>query len=169
MDLLVPTITGILIAMILCPPIRFLLFPDTPTAPVDPDSDGTQPATGDPGLHDSITGAPERHKGEAAEQEASDLVNIVADVAIESASGKYGQAVTEDAPEEPSDPEATVNTTGAIATAADLPPGNGLTEPKTKKPMKKKVSKVLNQVMRVVSDVTDIYERFSKSVAFFNR
>ena len=109
--------------------------------------------------HDSVTGAPERHKGEAAEQEANNLVNSVATVAMESAAAKYGQGVTEDVtPEEPSAPDAMeVVPAPAVAQTVDAP-----AEDKTKQPMKKKVSKGTDQTMRVISDITDIYEKFAK-------
>lgn len=158
-DILTPLILGVLITLILCPPIRSLLFPPA-TADSDT-SDAKKPTPGEPTSHDSITGAPERHKGEAAEQEANNLVNSVATVAMESAAAKYGQGVTEDAaPDVPSGPdsmEVVPAPAPADAQTADAP-----TEDKTKQPMKKKVSKGTDQTMRVISDITDIYEKFSK-------
>ena len=58
------------------------------------------------GSHDSITGAPEKFKGEAAEQEASNLVASVASVTVGSAVGKRDQGVPDDAPFEDDVPDA---------------------------------------------------------------
>jgi hypothetical protein len=49
------------------------------------------------GSHDSATGAPENHKGEAVEKEASNFVDGIASVAVSSATGKYPQRDDEDA------------------------------------------------------------------------
>lgn len=142
--------------MILFPPIRPLIFP-CPPVKADPDvSDAKKTNNGTPHSHDSVTGAPEQYKGEAAEQEAANLVNSVANVAMESAAAKYGQGVTEDTPEEPERPDTTVLEIAADAQTEDAGPDN------TKKPMKKKVSRTTDQTMRVLSDITDMYERFAK-------
>lgn len=159
-DILIPALSGVLIALILVSPIRPLLFPPPP------DDSDKKPTTGEHESHDSITGAAEKHKGEAAEQEANNLVNMVATVAVESAAGKYGQGVAEnstetlaeDAPETPSMP----GTMEVVPITAEAPGQDGPTEDKTQKPMKKKVSKATNQTMRVISDITDLYERFAK-------
>lgn len=47
------------------------MFPPAPIALVDKDTGGVQkPKAGVLGSHDSVTGAPQNFKGEAAEQEA---------------------------------------------------------------------------------------------------
>lgn len=148
-DLLIFTSLGGLVALILFPRVRPVLFP------AEPDHSGAQGPTHE--SHDSITGAPERHKGEAAEQEASQLVNSIATVAMESAAAKYGQGVPDDASEE-SKPE----TMDVVAVAEQTEPAP--VDDKAKMPMKKKMSKATNQTMRVLSDISDIYERLSKYV-----
>ena len=96
-----------LIALVIYPPCRPLLFPPAPIALVDKDTGGVQrPQAGVLGSHDSITGAPERFKGEAVEQEASNLVAGVASVAVGSALGKHDQGVPDDAPLEEALPDA---------------------------------------------------------------
>lgn len=152
LDLLIFTFLGGLVAMILFPRVRPVLFP-----PVEPTLAGQQAGQES---HDSITGAPERHKGEAAEQEASQLVNSIATVAMESAAAKYGQGVPDDASaSEESKPE----TTDVIAVAEQTEPVP--VDDKAKKPMKKKMSKATNQTMRVLSAISDTYERFAKYVS----
>lgn len=46
--------------------------------------------------------------------------------------------------------------------AADILTENVPVKEQKKIPMKKKASKATDQVMRVISDITDAYERFSK-------
>ncbi|KAJ5237136.1 hypothetical protein N7489_007227 [Penicillium chrysogenum] len=152
-DLLVPTISGLVVALIMVPPVRQLLFPGL--AKTD-DSNGIIPTEGEVQSEDSLTGAPENHKGEAAEQEAKNLVDSFATVAMESAAAKYGQTVPEDAPDRP----ALIESLEAAEAAAGTPTGDS-PEDKTKKPMKKKVSHATDNVMRVLSDITDIYEKFA--------
>ncbi|KAK1144456.1 hypothetical protein N8T08_005328 [Aspergillus melleus] len=155
-DLLALVSLGTLIALIMFPGLRPLMFPPVPTSQVDPNT-GDVRSTGEPGSRDSITGAPEKYKGEAAEQEANNFVNSIANVAIESATGKYGQAVKEDTTEPAPEPE--IIDAGMVA--PDAQGETGPTEDKTKQPMKKKVGKATDQIMRVISDVTDVYERFA--------
>ncbi|EYE98908.1 uncharacterized protein EURHEDRAFT_373989 [Aspergillus ruber CBS 135680] len=155
-DLLIPALSGVLIALIIFSPVRSSLFPE----PAEPDAKPGQHES-----HDSITGVSEEHKGEAAEQEASNLVNMVATVAVEGAAGKYGQGVAESStetlaegiPEAPSMP----GSTEVVPVTTEAPGENAPAEDKTEKPMKKKVYKATNQTMRVISDITDLYERFA--------
>ncbi|KAA8645029.1 uncharacterized protein ATNIH1004_009240 [Aspergillus tanneri] len=105
---------------------------------------------------DRITGASEKYKGEAVEQEASNLVNSIANVAMESAAGKYGQSIKEGTTESPPDPEDTLDE----AMSADAP-DHGVLHDKAKKPMRKKVSAAADRSMRLISDITDVYERFA--------
>ncbi|KAJ6049251.1 hypothetical protein N7444_005967 [Penicillium canescens] len=155
-DLLIPTILGLIVALIMVPPVRILLFPGIATKEGADKSNGRGSPTGQPQSQDSLTGVPENHKGEAAEQEARNLVDSFATVAMESAAAKYGQTVTEEAPDRP------LITDGieAAEAAAESPNGDA-PEDKTKKPMKKKVSHATDQAMRVLSDITDVYEKFA--------
>ncbi|KAJ5189101.1 Protein of unknown function DUF3292 [Penicillium cf. griseofulvum] len=152
-DLLVPTILGLVVALIMVPSVRLLLFPGLAKTE---DSNGKSSAEGQVQSEDSLTGAPENHKGEAAEREAKNLVDSFATVAMESAAAKYGQAVAEDATDKP----ALVESLEAAEAAAGTPTGDS-PEDKTKKPMKKKVANATDNVMRILSDITDIYEKFA--------
>jgi len=156
-DLLIPTIFGLVVALIMVPPVRALLFPGLVTKEDSNTASGNGSPTGQPESQDSLTGAPEIHKGEAAEQEAKNFVDSFATVAMESAAAKYGQTVTEEEPDRP----AITDGLEAAEAAAETPTGDG-PEDKTKKPMKKKVSHATDQVMRILSDITDIYEKFAK-------
>lgn len=89
LDLLVPMLTATVIALITYPPSRQFLFPPAPIALVNKDTGGVQkPPAGVLGSHDSATGAPENHKGEAVEKEASNFVDGIASMAVTSATGE---------------------------------------------------------------------------------
>jgi hypothetical protein len=154
-DLIVPVTAGVLVTLILLPSTRQLLFP-----PVTNSGNGSDANAGDGAMRDNLTSAPETHKGESAEQEATLLVNNIASVALESASGKYGYTVSNDDPAGISEPDIV----GAGAITSDALIETPLVDEKTKKPMKKKISKATVQTMRVIGDITDIYEQFSKLV-----
>lgn len=115
------------------------------------------------GSHDSITGAPEKLKGEAAEQEASNMITSVASVAVGSIAGKHDQGTPEDAPLEGSVPDATdiiSDTADAQATAHGEVPADS--HDKTRQPMKATVLSGANQLMRILSDIIDTYEKLGK-------
>lgn len=154
LDVVIFTLSGLLIALILCPPLRRALFPGA--SPASTDLENSTP--GDPRTQDSIIWTSERHKGEAAEREAQNLVNNVATIAMKSATGKYGQAVPEDA-EEVAEPE-------SLADVVDA--AEGLDESVTaesQKPMKRKVANATDEIMRTMNDITDTYEKFCKYVS----
>lgn len=154
MNLLVPTLLSVMMALIMFPPIRPILFPSTP-AVKDPNSPAG--GNGQPESQDSLTGAPETHKGETAEQEAKNMIDSVATIAMESAAGKYGQAVPQDLDEVPPESEGI----DVANDPEDAVPGD-LGEDKTKKPVRTKVARGTDKAMRAISDITDIYEQFGK-------
>ncbi|KAJ5570117.1 uncharacterized protein N7459_009547 [Penicillium hispanicum] len=157
LDLLIPAVLGLIIVLIMIPSIRTLLFPElTPSSCSDASSD-TRSTRGQPESLDSLTGAPESHKGEAAEQEARNLIDSFATVAMESAAAKYGQTVLEEAPNVP----AAITDGSEITQGPTEPPAGETPEDKTEKPMKKKVRHATDQTMSVLSDITDLYERFA--------
>lgn len=156
LDVLIPTICGVIISLIMVPSIRGWIFPPS-KGTLDSDVPSTKGSgTEEPESLDSLTGAPETHKGEAAEQEAKNLIDSLATVAMESAAAKYGQAVVDEAPEQP-----LLGDSSDVIDAPETPNGD-VPEDKTKKPMKKKVSHATDKLMRGLSDATDIYEQFSK-------
>ena len=91
LDLLVPLSFATLMALVMSPRVRAAMFPPAPIALVGSDGGVQKPRAGVLGSHDSATGAPENHKGEATEAEAHNFVNTVASVALASAAGKHPQ------------------------------------------------------------------------------
>lgn len=80
-DLLMPTIAAFLMVLVLSPRARVVCFPPAPPSLIDSKTGGVQtPAAGVLASQDSVTGAPEKHKGEAVEQEAHSFVNSISSV-----------------------------------------------------------------------------------------
>ncbi|KAL1622396.1 hypothetical protein SLS54_004960 [Diplodia seriata] len=165
-DFLVPLFTATVVALIAYPPSRDILFPPAPIALVDSKTGGVQkPKAGVLGSHDSATGAPENHKGEAVEQEASNFVNGLASVTLSSVAGKHPQA------EPPSDGSAAQDTAPdptalamGVANAKDAASGEkpSAKHDKTKVPMETAMWSKMRPVMHGLAEVTDTWERFGK-------
>jgi hypothetical protein len=84
-DYLIPTIIAFCMVLIVFPRSREICFPPAPLALIDGKSGGVKkPAAGVLGSDDSLTGAPEKHQGEAVEQEASNFVNSFTSIALSS-------------------------------------------------------------------------------------
>ncbi|KAL4865282.1 hypothetical protein BDV12DRAFT_154353 [Aspergillus spectabilis] len=167
LDLLTPTLITALTVLVVYPPSRDFLFPPAPIALVDAATGGVQkPKAGVLGSHDSVTGAPEKFKGEAAELEASNLISNVATVAVGSAAGKHDQATPEDAPMEDRVPDAmdfVSKTADAQSAAAGEIPTD--THDKTREPMRQTVLNGADQAMRTMSDVVDTWERVANALS----
>ncbi|CAI7610773.1 unnamed protein product [Penicillium pancosmium] len=166
LDIILPSLFVALIALVIYPPCRPILFPSAPIALVDKSTGGVQkPQAGVLGSEDSITGAPERFKGEAAEQEASNLVASVASVAVGSAAGKHDQGVPEGAPLEGTVPDVmdvVANTADAQHAASGRVPSES--HDKTRQPMRESVMQAANMGMQLINDVTDTFEKLSNSL-----
>lgn len=173
-DLLIPVFSLTMITLIVYPPSREILFPPAPVALVDAKSGGVQkPKSGVLGSHDSATGAPENHKGEAVEQEASNFVNGVASIALSSATGKHsdsssggvGNDMGGGAPDDTA-PDPTAIAVGA-ADAKEIAAGNkpDAKHDKTKVPMETAMWMKMRPVMHALADVADTWERFGNALS----
>jgi len=81
LDLIIPTISAFLMVLVLYPPSRTYCFPPAPPSLIDSKTGGVQkPPANVLASDDSVTGAPEKHKGEAVEQEAHSFVNSMSTV-----------------------------------------------------------------------------------------
>ncbi|KAF2115696.1 hypothetical protein BDV96DRAFT_54618 [Lophiotrema nucula] len=163
-DLIMPLISATIIALIVYPPSRSFLFPPAPIALVSSDGGVQKPKAGVLGSHDSATGAPENHKGEAVEQEASNFVNGIASVALASATGKHPQGEPPHADGDPG--ESIPDPTSIAVSAADAKDkANGSTpaasHDKTKVPMETAMWTKMRPVMHGIADATDGWERFA--------
>lgn len=180
-----PLFSLFLIALIVYPPAREICFPPAPLALVDGKTGGVQkPKAGVLGSHDSATGAPENHKGEAVEAEASNFVNGIAHIALSSASGKHPQnePPAEEAPQDAvPDPSqvalgaanARISSTGTntkhdkvvngISTLCSNTPR--LTLPQTKVPMETAMWNKMRPIMHGIADVADGWERFANALS----
>ncbi|KAK7712745.1 hypothetical protein SLS57_007699 [Botryosphaeria dothidea] len=171
-DFLVPLFSATLIALIAYPPSRDFLFPPAPLALVDGKTGGVQkPKAGVLGSHDSATGAPENHKGEAVEQEASNFFNGIASVTLSSVAGKHPQSdpTTEDgssAPQGSAVPDPTAIAVGAAnakdATSGAKPDAH---HDKTKVPMETAMWSKMRPIMHGIAELTDTWERFGNALS----
>lgn len=141
--------------LIAYPPSRPFLFPPAPLALVSKTGGAQSPPAGVLGSHDSATGAPENHQGEAVEQEAHNFVSGIGSIALSSAAGKHEQGDPESDPLDKSVPDPT-----RIASAAGGTPNTH--HDKTKQPMEQAMWTKMRPIMHVIGDTADGWERFAK-------
>lgn len=159
-----PLISVTLITLIVYPPARGVMFPPAPIALVSSTGGVQKPKSGTLGSTDSATGAPENHKGEAVEKEASNFVNGIASVALSSATGKHPQS---EPPGDDAQGDLVPDPTSIAVSAADAKDkaaGNTPTSKhdKTKVPMETAMWTKMRPIMHGVADATDTWERFAK-------
>ena len=146
------------------------MFPSAPLALIDSKTGGVQtPQAGVLGSHDSATGAPEKHKGEAVEQEAHNFVSGIGSIALSSAAGKHEQADPDSDPLNSSVPDPT--NIASDAAAAKQSAQGSQPEPhhdKTKQPMEQAMWLKMRPIMHVIGDIADGWERFAKYVILWS-
>ncbi|KAI1810650.1 hypothetical protein GGS20DRAFT_164396 [Poronia punctata] len=161
-NLITPLILITVITLIIYPPSRPILFPPAPISLVDSKSGGVQkPKAGVLGSHESATGAPENHKGEAVEQEASNFFNGVTAVVVTSATGKHPQG---NPPDGDSAEEKAPDPTEVAISAAEAKDGSKKHD-KTKVPVENAVWSKMRPVMHGISDATDNWERLANALS----
>lgn len=162
--MVMPLISVTLLTLIVYPPARGTMFPPAPIALVSSSGGVQKPRSGTLGSTDSITGAPENHKGEAVEQEATNFVYGVATIALSSATGKNPES-------EPGEAEAGHSsapdiTRVAIGVAHSKDKATGVKpdkdHDKTKVPMETAMWEKMRSVMHGIAEVADTWERFAK-------
>lgn len=169
LDLIVPLLSLTLVVLIAYPRARRTLFPPAPLALVNTKSGGLQkPPAGVLGSQDSATGAPEKHRGEAVEQEASNFVSGITSVALSSAAGKHpGDAAEDEGPGDSApDPSAiAVGAAEARSVSAGAKPEAGSKHDKTKEPMEAAMWTKMKPIMHALADVADTWERFGNALS----
>jgi hypothetical protein len=171
-DFLVPTIVAFLIILIVYPPSREYCFPPAPIALIDSNTGGVKkPTAGVLGSDDSLTGAPEKHKGEAVEHEAANFVNGFTSIAISSAAGKHpqgdphagepGASAVEDKAPDPT------NLALGLGKAKDKAAGaqTSAVHDKTKEPVTQAMWTKTRPVMHAIADISDGFERFANALS----
>lgn len=130
---------------------------------VDSKNGGVQsPAAGVLGSHDSATGAPQNHHGEAAEQEARNFVTGIGTIALSSAAGKHEQGDPKSDPLDKSIPDPTRMATAGAFAKGSTEGASELHHDKTKQPMEEAMWSKMRPVMHVIGDLADGWERFAK-------
>ncbi|PWN23342.1 hypothetical protein BCV69DRAFT_280951 [Microstroma glucosiphilum] len=97
---LVTTFSAFLLLLFVSPRARTILFPPAPLAAISSKGTAQVPKSGHLGSTDSATGAAESYKGEAVEQEASNLVSSISSVAVSTAVGKGAPSVDDAHPDD---------------------------------------------------------------------
>lgn len=155
-NLLMPILFTLLLTLILYPPSRPLLFPPAPLSLTSTTTGGLiHPRSGVLATADTVTGAPEAHPGESLEREAANFVASIAQIALSAAAGENPKA-NEDMP----DPFHAA--TGAVDTKRhdeDKLPGS---MDRTRKPVEDMMWEIMKPVMKIVGDISDLWERFAK-------
>ncbi|KAK4619788.1 hypothetical protein CLAFUW4_10851 [Fulvia fulva] len=167
LDLLVPALLCLVIALITYPRCREALFPPAPLALVSGSTGGVQkPKAGVLGSTDSATGAPEKHKGEAVEAEASNFVNSITSVALASVSGKHPQGDPPGAEKESETGDSVPDPTAMAVSASKArnSASGDVKHDKSKEPMETAIWNKMRPVMHGLADVTDTWERFGNAL-----
>ncbi|KAJ7756935.1 hypothetical protein B0H16DRAFT_1537466 [Mycena metata] len=147
LDLLVPTLVVVTLVLIVYPPARALFFPPAPLALVDPLSGGIQkPRAGLLGSTDTATGAPENHKGEAAELKLP-TYTLRAKLPMTVPSTTLCRILLRS-------PKLTLKVKSTKAAHV-----------KAKVPMETAVWNMLRPILHGIGDVTDTYERFANALS----
>ncbi|KXX80187.1 hypothetical protein MMYC01_204247 [Madurella mycetomatis] len=167
-DFLAPLLSAVLVVLIAIPESRGILFPPAPVSLVDSKTGGVQkPKAGVLGSRDSATGAPENHKGEAVEQEASNFVSSIASVALSSAAGKHPQGDQDSGENAATDaaPDPTALATKA-ADAKDKAAGSkpNAKHDKTKVPVETAMWSKMRPIMHAIGLIADTWERFANTL-----
>ncbi|GKT50833.1 uncharacterized protein ColSpa_11014 [Colletotrichum spaethianum] len=166
LDFVVPVLVSFLIVLVLVPEARDFCFPPAPPSLIDSKTGGVKkPASGVLASDDSITGAPEKHAGEAVEQEAHSFVNSISSLIVSTAAGKHPQGDPHDDTVAP-DP---TNIAQDVVNAKDKTGGNepSVHHDKTKKPVHESVWTKARPVMHGIADTqfVDTWERFGNALS----
>ncbi|KAH6695704.1 hypothetical protein F5X68DRAFT_266984 [Plectosphaerella plurivora] len=166
LDVVVPVVSLFLMVLVLHPPSRVYCFPPAPPALIDSSTGGVKkPASGVLASEDSITGAPEKYRGEAVEQEAHSFVSSISSLVVSTAAGKHPQGDPPNSEESAAPDPADV--TQDVVSAKDKSNGAqpGTSHDKTKKPVTQAVWVKARPAMHGLAEFVDTWERFGNALS----
>ncbi|CAO1620142.1 unnamed protein product [Sympodiomycopsis kandeliae] len=178
---LVPAFSALLLLLFVSPRARRILFPPAPLAAISKKGTAQVPKSGHLGSADSATGAAESYKGEAVEQEASNLVSSISSVAVSTAVGKGTPSSAEPHPDDQDEDEDGKNEAKQVEESIPDPtklPKVGA-QAKTKASGDKSLEKgdhaaaavdhgvwsQLQPILHGLEDLCDTWERFGNALA----
>ncbi|THV43998.1 hypothetical protein BGAL_0773g00030 [Botrytis galanthina] len=174
LDLLLPLVLGSLIALVSSEQARNILFPPAPLALVNMETGGIQkPQAGQLGTSNTLTGAPEKREGEAAEEEAANFVSNVHHM-VERAIGMHEKKQNEGDPLENKVPKPIRNAAKAVQEAGFAPADTGNDKQLTQKPMEemlwdkvspKQIEPIIQTVPHIIGEIVDNWERFTNAIS----
>ena len=170
-DLLIPLVLGTLIIIVASERARNVLFPPVPRALVNIKTGGVQkPQAGQLGTSDTLTGAPEKQEGEAAEEEAANFVDNVRHVVMR-AVGMHEKQDRDGDPLEGKVPKPVRKAVKAVKADGSAPGHATKDTDQTQKPMEEiiwsaakpeNLEPILKTAPHVVGEIVDNWERFAK-------
>ncbi|KAF7959421.1 hypothetical protein EAE96_001040 [Botrytis aclada] len=173
LDLLLPLALGSLIALVSSKQARDILFPPAPLALVNMGTGGLQkPQAGQLGTSNTLTGAPEKQEGEAAEEEAANFVNNIYHM-VKRAIGMHEKKQKEGDPLESKVPKPIRDAAKAVHSAGSESGNTGDHETMTQKPMEqmlwdkfspKQIEPVIQKAPHVIGEIVDNWERFANAI-----
>ncbi|KAH8099327.1 hypothetical protein BXZ70DRAFT_1065633 [Cristinia sonorae] len=179
---ILPLFFSTLLALILLPRSRKMLFPPAPLSAISAVSGNLQkPKAGAVGSDDSLSGAREKHQGEAVEQEARHFVSGFATIAITTAAGKGpgedgngdaiggGEAEAQGVDKQTSGVDGSApDPVGVVlggVEAKDLASGDNATQDNAKKPVNEAMWNKARPVMQALEDICDGWERWANALS----
>lgn len=186
LSLLPALLASTLLVLIFYPPARQALFPPAPLAAVSASTGNLQvPRSGTLGSHDSLSGAPEAHQGEAVEQEASHFVASFAAIGAGTVMGqggapkrKRGEARADEKDDAAGEMETEVDEDSfgdglpdpsefalQAKNVKDTANSDGVEDPAAnvaKKSVEGAMWEKMRPVTRILADLADTWERFGK-------
>lgn len=160
-----------MIALVSSEQARNILFPPAPLALVNMETGGIQkPQAGQLGTSNTLTGAPEKREGEAAEEEAANFVSNIRHM-VERAIGMHEKKQNEGDPLENKVPKPIRNVAKAVQEAGFAPADTGNDKHLTQKPMEemlwdkvspKQIETIIQTVPHIIGEIVDNWERFTK-------
>ncbi|KAL3424149.1 hypothetical protein PVAG01_03430 [Phlyctema vagabunda] len=173
LDMLIPLVFATLIALVSSKQARDTLFPPVPRALVSLTSGQIQRAqAGILGTDDTLTGAAEKQKGEAVEEEAANFVDNVRHIFMR-AVGVHENTEKEGDPLEGKVPEPIRRGLKTIKDEGTAAGHTTDTTKQTEKPMEEmiwhkanpdQIAKFMEKVPHVVGEVIDTWERFANAL-----